>query len=230
VEEVVLEFEWYAGFAKSQAQKSIASLHAAARERGFSPVLEISTKSDKPLGVSLSAFNLTVQLQGRTMTVESAFQGSKMFEQGGPFSDLYDAPSKDAKADARIRSSGQLISFDLFGQKWPTDPLTCFYDWLYITALTQHPDSAQEVLKFRAFSDIAFNPEKSLNCQARSAAVYVALVQQGLVALALEGKESFLALLSGRESPDGRPPVQQNLYSGESLRMESMLSPKNSIR
>jgi hypothetical protein len=51
-------FEWHPGFSKSQAQKSIASLHCAAAEAGIAPVLEISSKSPDPLGVSLSAFNL----------------------------------------------------------------------------------------------------------------------------------------------------------------------------
>jgi len=213
VEEVVLDFEWHAGFAKSQAQKSIASLHAAAKERGLSPVLEISSKSNQPLGVSLSAFNLTLQLQDRRMSVESAFQGSKVFEGGGPFHELYDASSRDAKTDERIRSSGKLIGFNLLGEEWPTEPLTCFYDWLYISALTQHPDAAREVLKFSAFSDIAFNPEKSINCQARSAAVYVAVARQRLIAHALKGKDSFLALFIGEVSPGDRPPVQRELFS-----------------
>jgi hypothetical protein len=213
MEEIILDFEWHAGFAKSQAQRSIASLHAAARERGLSPVLEISSKSDQPLGVSLSAFNLTLQLEGRTMTVESVFQGSKVFEGGGPFHELYEASSRDAKTDERIRSSGRLIGFNLFGQEWPTEPLTLFYDWLYISALDQHPDAAREVLKFSAFSDIAFNPEKSLNCQARSAAVYVALKRQELIAQTVKGKDSFLALFRKEQSSGGRLPVQRDLFS-----------------
>src|SRR5438874_2853780 len=138
VEEVVLDFDWHPGFAKSQAQKSIASLHAAAREKGLSPVLEISSKSDMALGVALSAFNLTLRLGSRTMSVEVAFQGSKVFEQGGPFHDLYSAASRDAKTDERMRGSGQLVGFNFLGQEWPSQPQTCFYDWLYITALSQH--------------------------------------------------------------------------------------------
>ncbi len=55
VEEEVLDFEWHPGFAKSQAQKSIASLHASARERGLSPVLDISSKSDTALGTPENA-------------------------------------------------------------------------------------------------------------------------------------------------------------------------------
>lgn len=212
VEQVVLDFEWHPGFAKSQAQKSIASLHAAARERGMSPVLEISSKSDKGLGVALSAFNLTLRLKDRTVSVEAAFQGSKVFEHGGPFHDLYSASSRDAKTDERIRSAGQLVGFDLLGEKWPTEPQTCFYDWLYITALSQHPEAALEVVGFKAFSDIAFNPEKSLNCQARSAALFVALAAGGLLAWATADKESYLALVSGQLGSARQSPVQGDLF------------------
>ncbi|SRR5579885_1362139 len=212
VEEVVLDFDWHPGFAKSQAQKSIVSLHAAARERGLTPVLEISSKSETALGVALSAFNLTLRLGDQTMTVEVAFQGSKMFEHGGPFHDLYKASSRDAKTDERIRSSGRLVGFDLLGQKWPTEPQTCFYDWLYITALSQHPEAAREVMGFKAFSDIAFNPAKSLNCQARSAAMFVALSEQGLLAQAIRDRESYLAVVGGKQANVQRSPVQRDLF------------------
>ena len=75
--------------------------------------------------------------------------------------------------------SGRLIGFNLLGEEWPIEPPTCFYDWLYISALIQHPDAVQELLNFHAFSDIAFNPEKSLNCQARSAAVFRRIIEPG---------------------------------------------------
>lgn len=213
VEEVVLDFDWHPGFAKSQAQKSIASLHAAARERGLSPALEISSKSDTGLGVALSAFNLTLRLGDRTMSVESAFQGSKVFESGGPFHDLSSAPSRDAKKDERIRSSGQLVGFNLLGEEWPTEPQTCFYDWLYITALSQHPESARDAVGYKAFSDIAFNPEKSLNCQARSAAIFVALSELGLLAQATRDKEAYLTVVGGKSANAHRVTVQRDLFS-----------------
>jgi hypothetical protein len=213
VEEVVLDFDWYPGFAKSQAQKSIASLHGAARERGLSPVLEISSKSDSALGVNLSAFNLTLRIRDRSMSVEVAFQGSKVFEHGGPFHDLYGASSREAKTDSRIRSSGQLIGFNILGEEWPTEPQTCFYDWLYISALSQHTDAAREIVKFNAFSDIAFNPEKSVNCQARSAAVFVALSRQGLLAQATRDKEVYMALVRGKSGSGKRSLVQRDLFS-----------------
>lgn len=76
-----VDFQWHPGFAKSQKQKSIRALHETARrEYGVQHPLEVSSKSEDPLGVALSSFNLkfTTKL-GRTLTVEAAFQGSKVF-------------------------------------------------------------------------------------------------------------------------------------------------------
>ena len=59
----ILEFTWYSGLAKTQKQKSIESLHEVARKNfRLEKILEISTKSKKDLGISLSAFNLLIDL------------------------------------------------------------------------------------------------------------------------------------------------------------------------
>ena len=81
VRETYVDFDWFSGFALSQIQKSIASLHQKAADRGISPVLEISSKSEVLLGKKLSAFNLFIKPEGyKALAVECAFQGSKIFE------------------------------------------------------------------------------------------------------------------------------------------------------
>ena len=55
-----------------------------------------------------------------------------------------------------------------------------FYDWLYIRALAQNSELALSLMEYNAFTDIAFNPKKSINCQANSAALFVSLKKQGL--------------------------------------------------
>ena len=198
VEEVPVEFTWYPGFAQSQAQKSLQALHSAAKELGISSILEISSRSTDPLGISLSAFNLKVTPKnGPGMTVECAFQGSKVFQYGGPYHDLYKVSSIEAKKDPRIRNSGDLVAFNFLGENFPITPETVFYDWLYITALSQNPKLSKELLKFETFSDIAFNPQKSLNCQARAAALFVALNMCGEIEKALQDKKHFFCLLAG---------------------------------
>lgn len=46
-------------------------------------------------------------------------------------------------------------------------------------------------MEYDAFTDIAFNPQKSINCQAEAAAIYVSLKKQGLLEEALKDKENF---------------------------------------
>ncbi len=195
-----VEFEWFPGMAMSQSRKSIASLHAAARNQiDVSDVLEISSKSPTELGVALSAFNLMIRTvkHEREFSLECAYQASKVFEHGGPFVDLLNAKSIDAKRDPRLNQHGRLTKFRFFGMDWDLQPRTAFYDWLYINALHKRPDLAKQVLTYRAFSDIAFNPERSINCQAYAAALYVSLYERGLLTdEVLKNQQAYLSVIN----------------------------------
>ena len=111
-------------------QKNVASPSRGARGRLRSP-LEVSSKSTEKLGQHLSAFHLKVHGRHGEMPLECAFQGSKVFERGGPFVDLYGADVRDAKRDPRLRESGALIGFDFQGIRFPLEPRTAFYDWVH---------------------------------------------------------------------------------------------------
>lgn len=194
-----IEFTWYPGFSINQTRKSIDSLHEQAKKKlGINRILEVSSKSDNPLGVRLSAFNLTFTTKKyeQKYTVESVFQGSKVFEKGGPYTDLYKLNSRKAKTDARLKESGALIAFRFFGKDFPLEPKTLFYDWIYVNALSQHEDLSQDIFQYDAFTDIAFNPMKSFSCQARSVAVYICLKKNRQLLEALESVESFFRILS----------------------------------
>jgi hypothetical protein len=195
-------FEWHSGFAKIQKQKSIRALHEMAlRDYRVQNPLEVSSKSDDPLGVALSSFNLKFTTQkGRILTVEAAFQGSKVFEAGGPYIDIFDMAPMDAKRDQRLKDSGRLVKFRFFGCEWALEPKTAFYDWLYIRALLKNPELAREVTDRDGFTDIEFNPERSINCQARSVALYCALYHNDKLEFALDNRENFLSLYPGRVS------------------------------
>lgn len=202
VETREIEFQWFAGFSQTQVRKSTASLHDAAKKLGMSPILEISRKSDLRLGFDLSAFELSLKTpDGRTISVECAYQGSKVFEEGGPYHDLYEVKSRAAKTDSRLRNSGEIKGFDYFGKEFPTEPQTAFYDWLYMTALSQSGLSVVDELKqFRAFSDIAFNPKRSVSCQARAAAIFVSLNHLvPNVEELLSDWDSYLRFVAGEE-------------------------------
>jgi len=207
----LVDFTWSPGMAHSQKQKSIQSLHEAAKNQlEVSNILEISSKSESKLGVELSAFNLMLEsTDGATASVESFFQGSKVFERGGPFTDLYGKSAREAKKDPRIQSSGALIGFEYGGLPWGLEPKTAFYDWLYVNALMQHINLASAVLDFDAFTDIEFNPKKSINCQAFSAALYCALYGRGLSESALQSPDTFIKT-QALQQPVPRP-VQSSL-------------------
>lgn len=196
-EEKSIDFKWHPGMAKSQKQKSIAELHSVAFDLGYEKILEISSKSENELGIKLSAFNLliTTKKNNNTFTVETAFQGSKVFAKGGPYRDLFGLNSLAAKKDIRLKESGPLTRFEFFGKIFPLEPRTFFYDWLYINALVQNEDLAEEVVNYEAFSDIEFNPKKSINCQAHAVAIYVSLVKKNKLEAALNSPEDFLDLL-----------------------------------
>jgi len=209
VEEVSCDFKWHPGMAVSQKQKSIAALHAAGNEKGITPILEVSTKSISPYGQKLSAFNLAVELaEGARIALECAFQGSKVFERGGPFSDLYHKPAGEARMDPRLKESGALVGFQYAGERWELEPKTAFYDWLYLNTAKELVEVVDEMREFRGFTDIEFNPEKSLNCQARSAALLVALLERRCLDQAVGSRESFLRTL--RASGDGYVKIRES--------------------
>lgn len=191
------EFHWNPGFAAVQKKKNIRGLHDAASAVGLAPLLEISTKSEEKLGTRLSAFSLKVSTdEGGEVHLENAFQASKRFEQGGPFLDLLTVHPRDAKRDPRLRSSGELRGFDWRGFNWPLVPRTVFYDWLYISALAPHEEFLEERLAgYKGFTDIEFNPKRSINCQARACAVLSSLLSLGLLREATESPEAFLKVM-----------------------------------
>ncbi len=196
VEEVQVEFKWNPGFAPVQKKKNIEAMHEAAGKKGLFPLLEISTKSEEAIGQRLSAFNLKIDTDIGEISIEAAFQGSKVFEGGGPFTDIYRMDSRSAKKDERIRESGQLIGFNFFGQEWPLAPKTAFYDWLYLTALRPHQEYLTRLFEYKGFTDIEFNPSKSINCQARTCALLVSLLKLKSLDDALRSQSDFINMVS----------------------------------
>jgi len=197
--EVNIDFTFYNGFAPSQKAKSIKSLHENANELGYNKILEVSTKSESKLGWQLSAFNLMVDFDvdvDRKISLECAFQGSKVFDGGVQYKDLYFVESMQAKKDERLKKSGNIIGFNFDGTFWENEPKTAFYDYLYIKTLhDNYRDIIDEVTQYSSFSDIEFNPKKSLNCQARTCAILVSLINLDLLEDALSGKDRFVDIV-----------------------------------
>jgi hypothetical protein len=218
-EEMPLDFNWHSGFAVVQKKKNIATLHSAAKARGLAHVLEVSTKSEEKIGVRLSAFSLKVTTpDGFSVPLESAYQGSKVFEHGGPFTDLFFAEPRDAKQDERLRTHGALKCFKFGDAEWELEPKTAFYDWLYLFALKDHAEFLQQRLyDYDGFSDIEFNPKKSYSCQARTCAMLVSLLKKKLFPDIVYDRELFIKILkqTNFEAIDNNKLVQQTnlIYS-----------------
>lgn len=212
-----VEFEFFSGFSDKQKKKSINSLHQSYLNKNADKrILEISSKSENELGIKLSAFNLIIKTKNRKeFSVESAFQASKVFEKGGPYKDLLDVPSKVAKKDERLKNSGRIVAFYIDGKTFEAEPKTYFYNWLYINTLHLYDELTEQLMAYNAFTDIVFNPQKSINCQAEAAAIYVSLQKQELLREALKSKEAFLDIVYSsqiKSSFDENNNVQLNLF------------------
>jgi Family of unknown function (DUF6977) len=206
----LVEFEWIPGMAKTQRQKCVDSLHASITSDAKRKILEISSKSRDPLGIQMSAFNLGFKpaKSGYKVSVESAFQGSKVFEGGGPFWDIYSMNARDAKKFFKDKNLGKLLEFNFYGQHWALNPFTLFYDWIYMNSLRRDQMLAQKSLEYDCFTDIEFNPKKSINCQAYSVALFTSLCLRGEMEKILENRETYIYAMG--QQPDW---IAETIYS-----------------
>lgn len=189
------DFPWSSGFAEVQKKKNIVALHSSARRGGLEKILEISTKSEEALGQRLSAFSLKISLDGKTYPLESVYQGTKVFEEAGPFPEIFELTPREAKRAIREKQAGRLVRFELSGEHFPLSPKNGFYDWLYIRALGGHSEWIKDNVEYRAFTDIEFNPAKQVNCQARAFAEYLSLLERGCLEAAVASFEKFAGML-----------------------------------
>ena len=191
---MTIDFDWNSGFAKVQKQKNITAMHNEfLRRKPDKKILEISSKSMQEYGNDLSAFFLQkyVPELGKKVPVECVFQSAKTFQKGGPYKDILEVSPREAKRDGRLVTSGMLTGFTFENRVYPLEPKTIFYDYIYINALLENEKLVEEILKYDAFTDIEFNPSKSINCQAKAAACFVGLYRAGLV----EKSKKILILL-----------------------------------
>ena len=70
---------------------------------------------------------------------------------------------------------------------------------LYIQALYSHKDFLKKLFKYEGFTDIEFNPNKSINCQARTCAIIVSLLKKDLYDEVMSSKEKFIEIIYEQE-------------------------------
>lgn len=211
--EIQIDFDWHPGFSIAQKQRSIKSLHSRIlATTSLQCPLEISSKSPLALGAELSAFNLQLSIRATSpikASVETVYQGSKQFNGTCRCdSDRYYLAPRDARKRARdYEDSAKLSGWTIGDFFFDLSSGTEFYSWLYLGALYQQESLLKQLIEYDCFTDIEFNPKKSLACQARSAALARAIylnegsllpylkrvaksrIAPGLIARSLEGAD-----------------------------------------
>lgn len=233
-EEVRVQFDYFPGFALSQKRKSQIGLHqnflrAYPRER----VLEVSSASLYSLGAALSAMNLKKQTSSGVTSVESAFQSSRIYGENGeigPFPEWLFLPGKECKKAVKERSMGlrsYRYRFDGLDFGAPEHCISLFYNFLYLNALCEQEnrETAEKLTASActAFTDLA---TVSLNCQARSCAIYVSLVRNGLIHL-VRDYDTYLELFC--TTRDGRPTGKEAFANVQLLNPKGIVSLRSPV-
>ncbi len=147
---IEMQFAFFIGFVVSQKQKSVRSFHDSFKKAFPVEVLEISTESTEELVACLSTFNLTTDMGDREISLECALQGSKCFENGGPYKDIYEMTPLEAKKDPHLKKSDNLIGFELHGTHFSNEPKDFFCNWIYSKALFEHKRVFEGAPKMRS--------------------------------------------------------------------------------
>ena len=164
-----IQFVWIKGMSYSQKCKRRDSMHeVVAKLYPIDKVLEISTKSNKELGVNLSALKLTVKYKsGNEETVEKIYQSSKVLDE-----------------------NNKIKEFKFNNTLFEKDPYSMYYDYIYMLGLYCHKEYWEDLNKYDIFTDIEFNPNKMLNTQARAAAIWNTLYRNNMIDI-IESQDEF---------------------------------------
>ena len=195
--EIIVNYKFVPGFSPIQRKKNVASLNESlSKEFPTLRTLEISTKSDSELGRALSAFNL--KLNGKY--IETIFQSSKVFADGSQYEFLIDKKPLEAKRFIQGLKKQEIVKFRFNGVDYPINPKSMFYDFIYINALKNNPELSSQLKNYDIFTDIEFNYQKSINCQARACAIYSYLLKTGNVDKYINDINLFKTLYDGVHS------------------------------
>ena len=165
---------WFCNFSEAKVYRESASYDPKSRCRR--KTIRSQHEEQRDYRNKLSAFNLRLN----NYTLENIFQSAKVFANGDPYPDLLNVLPKDAKRDERLHNSGNLKAFRYQNEDFPLIPKTVFYDFIYIAAVKNSfaADEIKEISSYNYFTDIEFNPAKSINTQARAAAMISLLLDE----------------------------------------------------
>lgn len=234
VAEKPISFVWQGWQTPEEKRANVAALHEEAARLGIAPVLDISTKSLCPLGRRLSPFNLrcSLDLEGQQIqtSFESLWNGSKIFENGGPFPALYALPPWESLKDPRnsSRVNGRILGVRVEGETYPQ---RAGYDFLYISTAASEMTEAdwEELSTFQGFTEITLNPAHSRTCQANSAALMAELKRRGLLGDALESFARFQECVTTYDPQRYAPPPEKPSLPKKSARKKDAPSSQLSL-
>lgn len=163
-----INFEWTPGYSYKQKEKRRESLKKEIEKKyDIDKWLEVSTISDKDIGKKLSALNLKLTLtDNKKYSVESIYQVSKVYE------------------------NNQIVKFKFRNKEFENTPYGMYYDYLYMIALYQNKEYHNLINNYYLFTDLFFNPNKSINTQARAIAIFKTLYDSNYLDI-LENTDSF---------------------------------------
>lgn len=163
-----ISFEWKAGYSYVNKCKRRDNLKKEiAKKYDIDKWLEVSSISDKDIGRRLSALNLMLTLtNGNKYSVESIYQSSKVYK------------------------DNHIIGFKFNNTVFENNPYGMYYDYIYMVALYQNKDYHEIIKDYYLFTDLFFNPNKSLNTQARAIAIFKTLHDNNCLKL-LESVKGF---------------------------------------
>lgn len=147
-----INFNWISGLSYEQKCKRRDSLaNSISNLYDLNEWLEVSTKSDKDIGIKLSALNLKLHTLYEDVSVEQIYQNSKVY------------------------CNKKIVGFKYGNIEFSNKPYGMFYDYIYMRALLQNPQFYTEIKNYNIFTDVEFNPYRQLNTQARAIAIFKTL-------------------------------------------------------
>lgn len=148
-----INFEWVPGYSYKNKERRRESLKKEIEKQyDIAKWLEVSTISDKDIGRKLSALNLMLTLTDNSKhSVESIYQTSKIYV------------------------DNHIVKFKFRSTEFENNPYGMYYDYLYMVALYQNQEYHELIKNYYLFTDLFFNPNKSINTQARAIAIFKTL-------------------------------------------------------
>lgn len=186
VQEVPLAFRWSNGTRSQNLQTVLSIFHETYPDV---PVLDVSSVSNQPEGISISVRNLMVH--------------TASLEQEAPIGMVYEASKVSDDSGKCIRYCFEENDFTL--EPYPY----AFFDWIYCCALHQNPDKTASILCFGAFTDFDLgSTKKDQNSPARAAAIYVGLASAEKLSC-LESYDSFVTETCAEPAQESAPSLDE---------------------